>query len=421
MKASIADGLPLFIGLRDMGNEPLVAPVSETVPIVLTVRLSIVLRLRAVEAHVMRQANGRDTASANGRALGRRGGTMAFLIAFVLFVVPSLPAAADVSVSIPKYNGIVVDGLVGDWAGIPATNLTLIRPLATTERIVDGLSLKLAYDDANIYVLAMIKDDFDYNATDHTQSGSLAVLWQIDPAATPDMGGGNGNVDIWHWELDCGPGVLSGYNLGSGNDPACNLDDEWASSISNRRDDGVANELYGVWSHTNRSAPGSLGYWIFEMRRSLRTTDTLNQDRQFNVSEAAGLSIAYWDPDETPTGWNPWGHFTTCKDPATLDFSWINVTFAPLLLPPGPAGPAGPAGPTGPTGSTGAQGPTGPAGSQGATGPIGPEGPAGPAGTVDALVGAAAYGGLGLGLVALLAAVAGFAAGRRSRRKEGLR
>ena len=196
MKASIADGLPLFIGLRDMGNEPLVAPVSETLPIVLTVRLSIVLRLRAVEAHVMRQANGRDTASANGRALGRRGGTMAFLIAFVLFVAPSLPAAADVSVSIPKYNGIVVDGLVGDWAGIPATNLTLIRPLATTERIVDGLSLKLAYDDANVYLLAMIKDDFDYNATDHTQSGSLAVLWQIDPAATPDMGGGNGNVDI---------------------------------------------------------------------------------------------------------------------------------------------------------------------------------------------------------------------------------
>ncbi len=194
------------------------------------------------------------------------------------------------SVSARKYDGIVVDGLVGDWAGITGTTLTLIRPFATTERLVDGLTLKVAYDDANIYVLAMVSDDFDYNATDHERSGSIAILWQIDPAATPDMGGGNGNVDIWHWELECGPGVPSGYNLSGGDDFACGFDDEWASSIANRFDDATANELYGVWSHTNMSAPGAPRSWIFEMRRSLKTMDTRNQDRQFNVSETAGLA-----------------------------------------------------------------------------------------------------------------------------------
>lgn len=312
-------------------------------------------------------------------------------IALALAVAPSEPAAADVSVSAGEFAGIVIDGLVGDWESITGTTLTMIRPLATAERIVNGLTLKLAYDDANIYVLAVVQDDFDYNATDHMQSGSVAVLWQIDQAATPDMGGGNGNVDLWHWELDCDAGVLSGYSLTSGNDPACNLDDEWASSITNRFDDTKANEVYGVWSHTNTSAPGASGAWIFEMRRSLKTMDTLNQDRQFTVGGTVGMSVAYWDPDETATGWTPSGHYATCKDPATLDFSWIDVTLVPLQLPPGPTGPQGPAGPTG------------------------PQGEVGPAAPADVLVSSSAYAGLGLGVLAVLLAVAALAMSRRIR------
>ena len=240
------------------------------------------------------------------------------------------PAAADVGASGEKFGGIVVDGLAGDWAGVPGTTLTIIRPLATTERMVDGLTLKVAYDDANIYVLLMINDDYDYNATNHDASAAIAVLWQIDPLATPDMGGGNGNVDVWHWELDCGPGVLSGYYLGSGNDPDCNLDDEWASGPTDRHDDNLTNELYGAWSHTNMTAAGSPGQWIFEMRRSLVTLDTFGQDRQFHVGETAGMAAAFWDPDESPAGWTPQSHFATCKDPATLDFSWVDVNLVPV-------------------------------------------------------------------------------------------
>lgn len=240
----------------------------------------------------------------------------------------ALPASADVSVSAGYGHGIVVDGLIGDWQGIPGTTLTMIRPAAMSERMVDGLTVKLAYDDANLYMLVMVADDYDYNATDHDLSPALAVLWRIDAAATPDMGGGRGNVDVWHWELDCGAGALSGFNLLSGNDPDCNFDDEWSSSPTVRKDDNLTNELYGVWAHTNMAAAGSAGSWIFEMRRSLQTGDTLNQDRQFESGGSYGMAIAYWDADETVAGWTPAGHYATCMDPATLDFSWLNVTLA---------------------------------------------------------------------------------------------
>ena len=48
-----------------------------------------------------------------------------------------------------------------------------------------------------------------------------------------------GMVDIWHWELDCGPGLVSGGNdTPSGNDPDCNLDDEYSTTPEEREDDG---------------------------------------------------------------------------------------------------------------------------------------------------------------------------------------
>lgn len=348
-----------------------------------------------------------------------RAAMVALWIAVAMVLVAAVPVAADIDVSVDKFHGIVIDGLIGDWEDIPGTTVTLIRPLSTSDRIVDGLVLKLAYDDANIYMLALINDDFDYNVTDHSLSAALAVLWQIDPAATPNMGGG-GYVDIWHWELDCGPHTINGFNPFSGNDPPCNFDDEYAWSVPNRFDDAEANELYGSWSHTNMSAPGAPGWWIFEMRRSLKTSDTLGQDRQFNVNETVGLAVAYWDADETPAGWNPWGHYSTCTDPATLQFSWINVTLTPLVLPPGPTGPAGPAGPTGPAGPQGPVGAAGPAGAagadgadgadgaQGPAGPTGAQGATGPSGPTDAVLVGAAYGGLGLAFLALILAAAAF-------------
>lgn len=324
---------------------------------------------------------------------------MSFALVFVL----AQPAAAQVAVSAPKYTGIVIDGLADDWAGVPATTVTLIRPFATNERLTDGLILKVAYDDANVYVLAMIVDDFDFNATDHEQSGSIAILWQIDPAATPDMGGGNGMVDMWHWELDVGPGVpAGGPNYTGGNDPIGNLDDEWAMGPGNRGDDLQGNELSGVWSHTNLSAPGATGSWIFEMRRPLVTSDSMNQDVQLAPNATFGMAVAYWDPDQTATGWTPSGHYASCVDPDTLNFdSWIDVTLEPLVLPTGPAGPEGPEGSEGPAG------PTGPAG------PAGPAGEAGPAGTAGLGDQAIAYAGLAFGVVALGLSVLALLRGRR--------
>jgi len=337
----------------------------------------------------------------NGCWKNWRAATLTALMGLVLVSAVMLPASADVSVNATKFHGIVIDGFADDWSTIPGTTMTLIRPLATTERIVDGLTLKVAYDDANIYVLVLVQDDYDYNATNHDLSPALAVLWQIDSAATPDMGGGLGNVDLWHWELDCGAGVLSGYNLLSGNDPDCNLDDEWSSSPTNRFDDTRANEVYGSWSHTNiAGGAGALGTWIFEMRRSLTTSDTLRHDRQFVVGQVAGMSIAYWDADETIAGWTPSGHYASCRDAATLNFNWVQVTLVPLVLPPGPEGPAGPTGPAG------------------GTGPAGLQGDRGLPGSSDAVLVGAAYGGLGLGILGLALGAMAMLGLRRARSKE---
>ncbi|MFW9890251.1 MAG: hypothetical protein ACFFER_18865, partial [Candidatus Thorarchaeota archaeon] len=159
---------------------------------------------------------------------------LALTIVFVITIVLAHPVAADVNLTAPKYSGIVVDGLADDWDGVDGIDLTLIRPMASSERLEDGLTLKVAYDDANIYVLAMIHDDFDYNETEGHDSGSVAILFQIDENARVDMGGGLGNVDIWHWELEDGPGVPAGgpnYQSGKG---AGGFDDEWAFDTEDR-------------------------------------------------------------------------------------------------------------------------------------------------------------------------------------------
>jgi hypothetical protein len=288
--------------------------------------------------------------------------------------------------------------LTGDWAGVPGTTITLVQPYATDQRIEDGLEIKVAYDDSNIYVLAVISDDFDYNVTEHHNSAAIAVLIAIDDAATPDMGGGKGYVDIWHWELDVGPGVVTGFNLASGNDPVGNLDDEYSLSVFDRHDDDDANEVYGAWSHTDMSAVGTEGQWIFEFKRSLTTSDIAKQDAQFEVGATYKVAIAYWDADETGepgvlNGWTAAGHYSTCTNPETLDFSWVDLTLEQPDIPEGPAGPQGETGPLGPQGEVGLQGP------QGETGLQGPEGPSGASGSTTTYLSAGAL------LVAIVAIV----------------
>jgi len=256
---------------------------------------------------------------------------IATLTAAVLLISSSVNVgkAADVDITAVRHEGITVDGVIGDWDGVPATNIKLVNAVgAKTTATLDAV-VKVAYDDSNIYVLVIIEDDFDYNPEDHDKSGAIAVLFAIDEAATPDMGGGKGAVDIWHWELDVGPGVVAGYNLNSGDDPVGNLDDEWATDPFTRSDDEQANEVYGAWTHTGKNnGIGAAGQWIFEFKRPLKTSDP-TQDAQFEVGGVAKMAIAYWDADEKgeAAGWSDAGHLASCKDPNTRDFSWLVVRF----------------------------------------------------------------------------------------------
>jgi hypothetical protein len=244
---------------------------------------------------------------------------------------------------------ITVDGDDADWSAVEGVTVPLkqidideLDPAQWAELDLDpgelppvDATLKVATDDENIYVLFEVPDGFDYNPDpeQHNFSASIAVMFRIDDAATAHMGVEEediktslGMVDIWHWELDCGPGVMSGAgDAGSGDDPDCNFDDEYAPTPEDREDDGGGdtpnnptgeNSLAGVWKHT-ASAPGADGTWIFEMSRPLDTGDT--QDAQFASGGTASIALAYFDPSETPEGWTDAGHLQSA------DKGWIEV------------------------------------------------------------------------------------------------
>jgi hypothetical protein len=243
---------------------------------------------------------------------------------------------------------ITVDGDNSDWAGIEGVTV----PMEQIE-IPEGVdwdepnpldpinaTLKVATDADNIYVLLEVPDDYDFNLEDHNFSASPNVMWLIDAAAGPHMGAADedleeslGMVDIWHWELDCDAGVMSGGgDPGSGDDPDCNLDDEYATEPESREDDGgvdedtgavpnatAENSLAGVWEHTARAqGAGADGTWIFEMSRPLQTGDT--EDAQFASGGTALVALAYFDADESLEGWTDTGHLQSS------DSGWIEVT-----------------------------------------------------------------------------------------------
>jgi hypothetical protein len=245
---------------------------------------------------------------------------------------------------------ITVDGNNSDWASISGLALTLKQfpippgsdwsydPVAPK-----NATLKVAFDETKIYVLTEIDDTYNYVPTNHDLSPAMAVMFQIDQPAGPHMGADPpgytpslGKVDIWHWELDCGPGVMSGVGpAGTGNDPDCNLDDEYSTDPETREDDGkpagsnpnAENSLAGVWKHTAAAAGGS-GKWIFEISRPLNTGDA--QDAQFSRGKTVKAAIAYWDPKESAAGWSGAGHLTSA------DAGWILVSL-PAVASPTPA------------------------------------------------------------------------------------
>ena len=248
-------------------------------------------------------------------------------------------------------GAITVDGDDADWAGIEGATIPLkqidideLDPAQVQDMEIDigalppvDATLKVATDDENIYVLLEVPDGFDYNPDPamHNFSPSIAVMFRIDEAAPAHMGVEEedletslGFVDIWHWELDCGPGQMAGGGAaGSGDDPECNFDDEYASKPESREDDGGGdvpnpsgeNSLSCIWRHTAADAgAGAQGVWIFEMSRPLQTGDT--QDAQFASGEKVYVALAYFDPNETPEGWTDAGHLQSA------DAGWIEIT-----------------------------------------------------------------------------------------------
>lgn len=242
---------------------------------------------------------------------------------------------------------ITVDGDTSDWSAIEGATVMVeqirldnLDPSVASEIDFGPLdpvdvTFKVASDDENIYVLLEVPGGFNYNAADHNLSASVAVMFQIDDPAAPHMGAEEpdldaslGMVDIWHWELDCGPGAVSGgAGAAGGDDPACNLDDEYSTTPEAREDDGggdivndaAENSLSGVWEHSARaSGAGADGTWIFEFSRPLQTGDP--QDAQFASGRTAHVALAYFDPTEGPEGWSDAGHLQSAYN------GWIEVT-----------------------------------------------------------------------------------------------
>jgi hypothetical protein len=241
---------------------------------------------------------------------------------------------------------ITVDGQTADWDGIAGVtvNLEQIRlenlDPATAAEIDFGpvdpvdVTFKVAVDNDNVYVLLEVPGGFNYNPEDHNLSASVAVMFRIDDPAGPHMGAEEpelddslGMVDIWHWELDCAPGETSGGGAEGGDDPECNLDDEYSTTPEVREDDGggdtanadAENTLVGVWEHSARaSGAGADGAWIFEMSRPRQTGDP--QDAQFASGSTVSVALAYFDPTEGAEGWSDAGHLQSAYN------GWIEVT-----------------------------------------------------------------------------------------------
>jgi hypothetical protein len=230
---------------------------------------------------------------------------------------------------------ITVDGDPSDWEGIEGLEM-MLGPIEGKTATPHQATVQVAYDDALVYVLMTVEDDYDWNAEDAHLSAALAAMWAIDAEAGAHMGTeaedgegpSLGMVDLWHWELECGPGEEQGGRIhdageGSdlGNDSGCNFDDEWATDPETREDDngeGAENSLLGVFTHSTQTE-GAEGTWYFEMSRPLQTGDA--SDAQLAVGTDMLFAIAYWDPDESPEGWEDAGHVQSANE------GWITITF----------------------------------------------------------------------------------------------
>ncbi len=244
---------------------------------------------------------------------------------------PLEPVAADFEAPVAT---ITVDGDPSEWDGVTGFDMVL-EPIEIADVAPVPATIKVAHDNTSIFVLFAVADDFDWSPVDAHLSGAPAVMWSVETAAGPHMGGddpsgrpGQGMVDIWYWRLECpsgrpSGGAVSGPGDGDpGDDAACGLDDEWATDPSTNEDDAgplAENSLLGVFTHSN-PIDGGEGTWFFEMSRPLKTGDP--QDAQFTVGGVAHLALAYWDPDARDDGWGRIDHLQSSY------LGWLDVRLA---------------------------------------------------------------------------------------------
>lgn len=269
---------------------------------------------------------------------------IAIIIGLGLVGVAAWYALPDQGAGEPQAHDIVaekpairVDGDTRDWrdGALSTTTLKQGNPdqagVSTPWQPVAPLEARygITVDDERVYMVVVVPEPYRFNPEDHRRSPALAVSFRLDEEAGSAMGAPRenltqslGEVDMWHWELDCPAGVPAGgaarrpEGVAGGDDAACNLDDEYAETPQFRYDDdgeGSENSLYGVWEHTARSEGiGAEGRYVFELSRPLVTDDP--HDVQLARGQTVRFGIAYWSPTESNSGWTPGGHLTSAEE-----------------------------------------------------------------------------------------------------------
>jgi len=264
------------------------------------------------------------------------------------------PPCADslnpVHLSAPFVPGtITLDGNSDDWKTVSGQQFEVLQAIAPdpAEKYPFGsITVKVAHDGQNLFVLLEAPGPYVWNATSPHLAASAALMFGVgDDATYYNMGGcasdegscsvqtcAGHEVDLIHFELSTAvPGRIYGGNLGdnlkgTGTDSIGHLDDMFAWNPHCKQVDSApalagvtpkgqvaassaANDWQGTWGHSSidlqfglvpSDAPfairGEEGKFVFEFQRPLRTHDQYQQDVQFVIGGSHRFGAAIWYP-----------------------------------------------------------------------------------------------------------------------------